>query len=175
MGGYSIMRDSIAPKPKSRLFENSVFLTDNDLWSLLLIAEKAPSLSEHLRGRKINTMLVAEFLLAEAEERAKGWIHEEWLTFQVLHCNSDGTRIEHLPEELSVRHPALWCCTHTKTCIAPFVSKSNLLSKLNQLRSRRYSFGIEFVPRNRPDVAGFFLLVYRIRTPLGLHRTCGQE
>jgi len=52
-------------------------------------------------------VFVTQFLLAEAEERAKGWIHEERLTFQVLHCNPDRTRVENVIEELSVGRPVL--------------------------------------------------------------------
>jgi hypothetical protein len=49
-------------------------------------------------------VFVSQFLLAEAEERAKGWIHEEGLTFQILNCNPDGTRIENILEKLNG-----WC------------------------------------------------------------------
>jgi hypothetical protein len=48
-------------------------------------------------------VFVSQFLLAEAEERAKGWIHEERLTFEILNCNPDGTRIENITKKLNVR------------------------------------------------------------------------
>jgi hypothetical protein len=47
-------------------------------------------------------VFVSQFLLAEAEKRAKGWIHEERLTFQIFNCNPDGTRIENIVEELNI-------------------------------------------------------------------------
>src|SRR6476660_1140947 len=47
-------------------------------------------------------MFVTQFLLAEAEERAKGWIHEERLAFHVLDCNPDGTRVENIMEKFNV-------------------------------------------------------------------------
>jgi hypothetical protein len=49
------------------------------------LLKKRPILLCIFWRRKIETVFVAQFLLAEAEERAKGWIHEERLTFQVLH------------------------------------------------------------------------------------------
>jgi hypothetical protein len=57
--------------------------------------------------RKVHTVFVSQFLLAEAEERAKGWIHEEGLTFQILNCNPDGTRIENILEKLNISDG--WC------------------------------------------------------------------
>jgi hypothetical protein len=43
------------------------------------LLKKRPILLCVFRRRKIDTVLVAEFLLAEAEERAKGRIYEERL------------------------------------------------------------------------------------------------
>jgi hypothetical protein len=76
------------------------------------LLKKRPILLCVFWRRKIETVFVAQFLLAEAEERAKGWIHEERLTFQVLHCNPDGIRVENVMEKLSLRHPGSCCLSH---------------------------------------------------------------
>src|SRR5262249_34567167 len=56
--------------------------------------------------RKIDAVLVTQFLVAEPEECTKGWIHEERLPFQSLHHDSNRTCVENITEELGVRCPA---------------------------------------------------------------------
>src|ERR1700751_1378060 len=73
------------------------------------LLKKRPILLRIFTRRKIHAVLVTQFLLAEAEERAKGWIDEERLTFQGLHCNSDGTRVENIMEKLKIRNRYRWC------------------------------------------------------------------
>jgi len=103
MDDCSIKRCSSVPKPKSRLFGNSVSPIGSDLWNLLLVAEKAPSPLRIFMRRKIHTVFITQFLLVEAEEGTESRVHEERLTFQVLHRNPDGTRVENIIEKLSVR------------------------------------------------------------------------
>src|SRR6201982_3858325 len=89
------------------------------------LLKKRPVLLCIFRRRKIHAVFVTQFLLAEAEERAKGWIDEERLTFQGLHCNSDGTRVENIMEKLSLRGTGLCCFSHRTMCIAPSKSYGN--------------------------------------------------
>ena len=102
MDDSSIKRCSSVPRPRSRLAENSAFLIGSDLSTCSQLLKKRPVLLRIFRRRKIDTVLVTQFLFAETEERAKGWIHEERLPFQVLHCNPNGTRVENITEKLNV-------------------------------------------------------------------------
>jgi hypothetical protein len=63
------------------------------------LLEQRPIFLSVFFGGKINTMLVAQLLFAKAKEGTKGRIYEEWLTFQVLNRNSDGTRVENVTEK----------------------------------------------------------------------------
>src|ERR1700746_3223613 len=96
------------------------------------LLKKRPILLRIFTRRKIHAVFVTQFLLAEAEERAKGWIHEERLTFQVLHCNPDGTRVENIMEKLSLRRPGLGCLSHRTMCIAQFMSSRVILDSRSE-------------------------------------------
>jgi hypothetical protein len=56
----------------------------------------------------------------EVESRAKGWIYEKRLTFQVLNCNPNRTRVENITENLNVGRPTSCCLTHRTMCMAPY-------------------------------------------------------
>src|ERR1700752_3844054 len=89
------------------------------------LLKKRPILLCIFTRRKIHAVFVTQFLLAEAEERAKGWIDEEGLTLQVLDRNSNGTRVEDITEKLSVGGAGLCCFSHITMCIAPSKSYGN--------------------------------------------------
>jgi hypothetical protein len=84
-------------------------------------------------------VFVTQFLLAEAEERAKGWIYEERLAFHVLDRNPDGARVENIMEKLNVRDRFGWCgVLHSASssaeiligqCIAPMIFNANGIAR----------------------------------------------